>query len=77
MAFRRRRETAPPAGGGSRGRALESAFIRSAMTLGIIGIGTAVAAVMGTQDIRPWVIGVVVSTLSVLLAAVLWTRRRL
>jgi hypothetical protein len=47
------------------------------MTLGIIGIGTALAAILGTQDVDVWIVGLVVSTLSVILAAVLWTRRRI
>jgi len=47
------------------------------MTLGIIGIGTALAAILGTQDIDAWIVGLVVSTVVVVLAAVLWTRRGL
>ncbi len=58
-------------------RSVESAFVRFAMTLGIIGIGTAIAAILGTQDVQQWVVGLVVSTVSVFLAALLWTRRRL
>ena len=35
------------------------------------------AAIMGTQDIAAWVIGLVVSVLSVVLAAILWSSRTL
>jgi hypothetical protein len=45
------------------------------MTLGVIGVGTALAAILGTQEVAAWIVGLVVSTLSVVLAAVLWTRR--
>ena len=44
---------------------------------GVIGIGVAAAAIMGTQDITAWVIGLVVSVLSVVLAAILWSSRTL
>jgi hypothetical protein len=44
-------------------------------TGGIIGAGTGVAAIMGSQDVEAWVIGIVVSGLSVLLAAVVWSSR--
>ena len=43
----------------------------------MIGIGVAAAAIMGTQDIAAWVIGLVVSVLSVVLAAILWSSRTL
>jgi hypothetical protein len=62
---------------GRRRRGLESIFIRFVATGGVIGIGVAAAAIMGTQDIAAWVIGLVVSVLSVVLAAILWSSRTL
>jgi hypothetical protein len=62
---------------GHRRRGIESIFIRFVATGGVIGIGVAAAAIMGTQDIAAWVIGLVVSVLSVVLAAVLWSSRTL
>lgn len=56
---------------------LESLFMRLVATGGIVGIGTAVAAIMGTQDGDVWIVGLVVTTLSVLFAAVLWSSRML
>jgi hypothetical protein len=47
------------------------------MTLGIIGVGTAIAAILGSQDVDSWIVGLVVSLVTVILAAILWTRRRL
>ena len=60
-----------------RRRGLESLFTRVVATGGIVGIGTAVAAIMGTQDIDAWIIGLVVAALSVSVAAVLWSSRTL
>ena len=40
-------------------------------------IGVAAAAIMGTQDVAAWIIGLVVSVLSVVLAAILWSSRTL
>jgi hypothetical protein len=62
---------------GRRRRGIESIFIRLVATGGVIGIGVAAAAIMGTQDIAAWVIGLVVSVLSVVLAAILWSSRTL
>ena len=62
---------------GHRRRGIESIFIRFVATGGVIGIGVGAAAIMGTQDIAAWVIGLVVSVLSVVLAAILWSSRTL
>jgi hypothetical protein len=58
-------------------RRFESYTMRIVATGGIIGIGTALAAILQWQDVNGWIIGLVVSTLSVLLAAVLWSSRTL
>lgn len=55
-------------------RGLGSAFSRIVATGGIIGAGTGAAAIMGSQDVDAWIIGIVVSGLSVLLAAIVWSR---
>jgi hypothetical protein len=62
---------------GHRRRGVESIFIRFVATGGVIGIGVAAAAIMGTQDVAAWIIGLVVSVLSVALAAILWSSRTL
>jgi protein-S-isoprenylcysteine O-methyltransferase Ste14 len=62
----------------SRARPLiESAFVRLVATAGIVGICVAVAAILGTQSVAAWVIGLVVSVVSVVLAAILWSSRTL
>jgi hypothetical protein len=64
---------------GGRARAhivgLQSAFSRLVATGGIIGIGTGIAAILGSQDVQAWIIGIVVSGVSVILAAVAWSTR--
>jgi hypothetical protein len=55
----------------------ESLFVRVIATAGIVGICVAVAAVLGTQSLSAWAIGLVASLLSVVLAAVLWSSRTL
>jgi hypothetical protein len=56
---------------------LEAPLIRLVATAGIVGIGVVIAAIMTSQDSRGWLIGLVVSIVSVALAAVLWSSRRL
>jgi ABC-type anion transport system duplicated permease subunit len=46
-------------------------------TGGIVGIGTALAAILDSQDIAAWIIGLAVSAVVVVLAAVLWSSRTL
>jgi hypothetical protein len=56
---------------------LEAPLMRLVATGGIIGIGVVIAAIMTSQDSQGWLIGLVVSAVSVVLAAVLWSSRRL
>jgi hypothetical protein len=56
---------------------VESFAMRLVATAGIVGIGTALGAILGTQDIAAWIIALVVATVSVLLAGVLWSSRSL
>jgi hypothetical protein len=55
----------------------ESVIMRLIATCGIIGIAVGLAAILAWQDVAGWLIGLVVSVLSVCLAAVLWSSRRL
>lgn len=64
-----------PARHGRRG--IESVFMRLIATGGIVGIGVALAAILGSQDIAAWIIGLAVAVVSVVLAAVLWSTRTL
>jgi hypothetical protein len=57
--------------------AVETVFMRLVATAGVVGIGVAAAAIMGSSDVDSWIIGLVVALLSVVLAAILWSSRQL
>lgn len=73
--------TAPPQGmlpARERRRfSVERGLVRVIATCGIIAIGTALAAILGSQDVSAWIIGLVVSATSVVLAGLLWSSRQL
>jgi hypothetical protein len=56
---------------------IESVAVRFVATAGVIGIGTAVGAILSDNNVTGWVVALVVSSMSVILAAVLWRSRRL
>jgi hypothetical protein len=56
---------------------LEAPLMRLVATTGIVAIGVVVAAIMSSQDSQGWLIGLVVSIVSLVLAAVLWSSQRL
>ena len=58
-------------------QAVETVFMRVVATAGVVGICVAIAAILGSQDVEAWIIGLVVSLLSVVLAAGLWSSRQL
>jgi hypothetical protein len=56
---------------------VERLLVRLIATCGIVGIGVAIAAIMVSNKSQGWVVGLVVSIVSVVLAAVLWSSRQL
>jgi hypothetical protein len=54
---------------------LERTFVRVVATGGIVGICVAIAAIMSSSNSQGWLIGLVVSLVSVVLAALLWSSR--
>ena len=56
---------------------LESMFVRVVATGGVIGIGVALGAILTSQGVAGWIVGLVVATVSVLVSAVLWSSRRM
>ena len=56
---------------------IETAFMRVVATAGVVGIGVALGAILTSSDVDGWVIGLVVSLESVVLAALLWSSRQL
>jgi hypothetical protein len=55
----------------------ESVLVRVIATLGIVGIGVALAAILVGQDVEGWIVGLAVSIVTVLLAAVLWSSKQI
>jgi hypothetical protein len=62
---------------GGRRLAVERVFIRLVATGGIIGIGVALGAILSSNKVQGWIIGLVVAILSVVLAGLLWSSRQL
>jgi hypothetical protein len=55
----------------------ERILVRLIATCGIVGIGVAIAAIMVHSKSQGWIIGLVVSIVSVALSAILWSSRQL
>ena len=53
----------------------ERMLVRLIATCGIVGIGVAVAAILVSDNTQGWMVGLIVSIVSVVLAAVLWSSR--
>jgi hypothetical protein len=60
-----------------RSRAVESVFARLVATAGVVGVGTALGAILVAADVAGWATGLAVSMVTVVLAAMLWRSRRL
>jgi hypothetical protein len=56
---------------------LERLIVRLIATCGVIGIGVAIAAIMVSSKSQGWVVGLVVSIVTVVLSALLWSSRML
>jgi hypothetical protein len=56
---------------------IERGAMRGIATGGIVGIGVALGAVLVGQDVAGWIVGLVVSAVSIILAALLWSSRQL
>lgn len=56
---------------------LERLVVRLIATCGIVAIGVAIAAIMVSSKSQGWVVGLVVSIVTVVLAGLLWSSRSL
>jgi hypothetical protein len=56
---------------------IERGFVRIIATGGIIGIATLLGAVLVSQEVAGWIVGLAVGLSSVVLAALLWSSRQL
>jgi hypothetical protein len=75
-----RRRDRPPSmlpGRERRRTGVERGAMRAMATGGIIGIGVILGAVLVGQDVAGWIVGLAVSTVSIVLAAILWSSRQL
>jgi len=54
----------------------ERLLVRLVATGGIIGIAVLLGAILVSQDVAGWIVGLVIGLVSVLLAAVLWSSRQ-
>ena len=55
----------------------ESVLVRVIATIGVIAIGTLVGAILVANNVAGWITGLVVASVSVVLAAVLWRSRHM
>ncbi len=55
--------------------AAEHVVVRLVATCGIVAIGVAIAAIMVSSNSAGWEVGLVVSIVTVVMSAVLWTTR--
>jgi hypothetical protein len=60
-----------------RGTKVERASMRVIATCGIIGIATALGALLVGNNVDGWIVGLVVGLTSVILSAVLWSSKQL
>jgi hypothetical protein len=56
---------------------VERGFVRIVATGGIVGITTILGAVLVSQDVAGWIVGLAVGLTAVILAALLWSSRQL
>jgi hypothetical protein len=55
----------------------ESILMRLIATGGIVAIGVVLGAILVSQDVQGWIVGLAVALVSVILSAVLWSSRQL
>jgi hypothetical protein len=55
----------------------ESVLMRLVATGGIVGLGVLLGAILVSQDVQGWIVGLVVALVSVVLSAILWSSRQL
>ncbi len=73
------RQTAPNMlpGRERRRSALERLFVRLIATAGVVGVGVVIGAIMAANNSQGWIIGLVISVVTVVLSAILWSSRQL
>jgi hypothetical protein len=51
--------------------------MRLVATAGILGVAVALGAILVSQDVAGWIVGLVIGVTSLVLAALLWSSRQL
>ena len=60
-----------------RGTAVERVSMRLLATASIVGLAVVLGAILVSQDVAGWIVGLVIGLTSVILAGVLWSSRQL
>jgi uncharacterized membrane protein len=55
----------------------ERLLVRIVATAGIVGIAVLLGAILVSQDVAGWIVGLVIGLVSVILAGILWSSRQL
>ena len=56
---------------------IERGFMRLVATAGILGVAVALGAILVSQDVAGWIVGLAIGATSLVLAALLWSSRQL
>ena len=56
---------------------LERLLVRLVATTGIIGIGVALGAILTSQKVQGWIVGLVIAVVTVVLSGILWSSKQL
>jgi hypothetical protein len=56
---------------------IERGFMRMVATGGVVGVAVILGALLVSQDVAGWIVGLAVGLTSVILAALLWSSRQL
>jgi len=56
---------------------VERLLTRLIATTGVVGIGVALGAILTSNKVQGWIIGLVIALVTVILSAILWSSRQL
>ena len=62
---------------GRRGTVVERVSMRLLATAGIVGLAVVLGAILVSQEVAGWIVGLVIGLTSVILAGILWSSRQL
>lgn len=56
---------------------IERLLVRLIATVGVVGVGVALGAILTANHVSGWIIGLVIALVTVALSAILWSSRQL